>query len=108
MTARITGLAALLFAMLTWGTFDHPMMIAATWLGFLSGAYLITQATMALSLTLALLCGAHLANCTSPAECWTYGIGAALGGGVTLFILARRFRQRIVETRAARWENRNS
>ena len=106
MTARITGLVVLAVAILTWGNSEHPVLVVAVWVGFLVSAYLLTQAPLALTLTMALLGGAHLLNAEVSWQWWTYGAATAVGALSSIYILLQRFRQRIADTKEARWQNR--
>ena len=91
---------------LVWGNASSWVVSIAIWIGFAVGAYLITGATFAIFFAACVLAASQVALQVPPQRLY---LGIALvSGAVCVTMLTRRFRQRIAETRAERWKNRDS
>ncbi len=106
---RLCGAALLLVTVLIWRP-DNPLWLTiASVTAFVLGAYWLTGALFAVYMTVALVAWCHLLllNLSETAQ-GVYLATAVLSSVLVLHTLVQRFRQRIIETRAARWQNRGS
>ena len=105
-TRHAIGGVILLTGLVTYGYSNEPIYITTSWVLMALGAYLITRALFAILFTvfifsLVLYFTGQAANAATLSLMVLTGISSA-------YVLVKRFRQRIDETREARWAERRS
>lgn len=103
------GGLCLLGAVLLWHP-DNPLWLTTiVGAAFVAGAYITTQATFAIYLTVSLWSIVQLLTTQAlPATRWVYLALASIGLILTGWMLLSRFRKLIIETREERWKHRQS
>jgi hypothetical protein len=101
------GGLCLLGAVLLWQPNNPLWLSALVGAAFVAGAYIATQATFAIYLTVSLWAVVQLLTTHAlPPTRWVYLGLAAIGFILTGMTLLRRFRKHIAQTREARWKHR--
>ncbi|MEM7078802.1 MAG: hypothetical protein AAF513_09260 [Pseudomonadota bacterium] len=105
---RITGVICLCAGLLVIPAYARFPQLSGVLipLSLIAGAWLITGAGMAVAITTALLAGLASDRSGTWVSAGFYPALAISAGVLAVFLLARRFRQRIQATRDARWAPR--